>query len=90
MKRLPSEIRNKIVQLNKSQLRTNGIMHELDILLNKYMVDFSYLTNTMSDCTLKGEGFAFILNGECTTDESLQDVIDDIEQAFLKIVNEEG
>jgi len=82
MNKLPKEIKDKIIQLNKSCLETAKLQNELTCLFEAYNMDiddFYGNKNYGIPDNLKTEGFAHILNCEGYINETIKE----IEKLFL-------
>lgn len=86
---MPSKIKNKIKQYNNAIQKASKLATELDAMIEEYNVPIDNLiamaTNGDNPQT---EALAYIHNGECTTESSLNEAIAEIEEVFLFYVNE--
>lgn len=90
MNKMPYEIKQKIRQYNKAVLKAKDLSRDVDALIEKYGVpveNLVALTDVFSEDP-STEALAYINNGECTTDGSLEDAISEIEEIFLYFAND--
>lgn len=88
MKSMPYEIKQKLRQYAKIQIRARLISKELGEMFENYGVpeeNLVALGDTSWDCEEpQTEGLAFLHNGEC---DDVEGTIRDIEKVFLYFVN---
>lgn len=88
MDKMPLKLRNKLMQLAKARLKAQELDEELTVMLDSYGIDCERLNGCsyVQPCT---EALAFIVNAESRDEEGINDSIDQIEEVFLHIVNNE-
>lgn len=87
IKELPKDIKKEIKNLNDAVLKVSDLSMKIEMMLSWYGVSISDLDCSEQEIELNGEGFAFIINGECRNEDDFNDTLADIEQAFVKLVN---
>lgn len=91
MKSMPYEIKQKLRQYAKIQIKAKELSKEIGSMFESYGVpedNLIALGNTSWDCEEpQTEGLAFLHNGECS---DLEETIKDIERVFLYFVNRDS
>ena len=91
MKSMPYEIKQKLRQYAKIQIKAKELSKEIGDMFENYGVPEDNLVglgNTSWDCEEpQTEGLAFLHNGECG---DLEKTIKDIERVFLYFVNRDS
>ena len=88
MDKMPLKVRNKLMQLAKAHIKARELDEELTVLLDEYGVDVGRF-NACSYIQPYTEALAWIVNAESRDEEGINDSIDEIEEVFLHIVNNE-
>lgn len=87
MDKLPYQIKQKIIKLNRLQQESLELQDELTDKFNSYGVDFNYFLSTADDSALEQtEAMSNILNGQ-VRNEDIEESISQIEEIFIKQFN---
>lgn len=84
MKSMPYEIKQKLRQLAKAYIKAGKLENEVCDIIEGYGVEIDRL-NANSTIQPSTEALAFIINSE----EDFESSIDEIEEVFLHIINNE-